>query len=151
MPLPTTYATADKLEAYWQPLSAAEKSRATVLLGYAATMINEQPGAADADGNLAFSPATCEHVSLDMVKRAMIGGGGMTGSSSSQSMADMSASTDVRYVNPVGNLYLTSQELARLQGHSYGGGAASITLSSNVRVPGQPWNYQQSSQTDGTA
>lgn len=146
MPLPTSYATADELEAYWRPLSADEKARATVLLGYAATLINEQPGAADADGNPAFNLATCKHVSLDMVKRAMIGGGGV--SSSSQAMADMSAT--VRYVNPVGNLYLTAQEVDRLAGHS-GSAAFSVTLSSNARVPGYPWSYQSSSQSDEPA
>jgi len=147
MPLPTAYATATDLADYWRPLSDGEATRATVLLGYAATLINEQPGAADLDGDPAFSPATCKHVSLDMVKRAMIGGGGITGGS--QAMADMTHT--VSYVNPVGNLYLTSQELARLQGHPYTGAMGSLTLASNVRVPGHIWNYQQSSQTDGPA
>lgn len=147
MPLPAAYASALDLADYWRPLSEAEQARATVLLGYAATLINELPGAADADGNPAFSPATCKHVSLDMVKRAMIGGGGIGGGS--QAMADMTHT--VSYVNPVGNLYLTSQELARLQGHPYTGAMGSLTLASNVRVPGHIWNYQQSSQTDGPA
>jgi hypothetical protein len=136
MPLPTSYATASELEEYWRPLSVAEEARASVLLGYAATLINEQPGAAD------FSAATCKHVSLDMAKRAMIGGSGV--SATTQSMADMSAR--VEHVNPVGNLYLTSQELRRLAG--FPPGAFSLTPASNARVPGYRWTYQNSSQTD---
>lgn len=141
MPLPETYASAAELAAYWRTLSADEASRATTLLGYAAGLINELPGAADADGNAAFSATTCKHVSLDMVKRAMLGGGGVA--SVSQSMADMSA--DVRYVNPVGNLYLSAQERRRLTGSSPA--AFSLIPESNVRVPGTVWNSQPSSQT----
>ena len=147
MPLPTSYATAAELATYWQPLSEAERTRATVLLGFAATLINERPGAADANGDLSFSPATCKHVSLDMVKRAMLKGDGVLSETSSQSMADMTAATTSRYVNPAGNLYLTDQEADRLA-RQFGGAAMSLTLSSNVRVPGEPWNNQPSAQTD---
>jgi hypothetical protein len=141
--LPAVYAEADDLVDYWRPLSQAEQDRAEILLGYAANLINELPGAADTNGDPVFSAATAKHVCLDMVKRAMIGGGGV--SQSTQSMADMSAS--MTYTNPVGNLYLTNSERDRLFGYQTGG-AFSLTLSSNARVPLQPWNYQQSSQTD---
>lgn len=143
MPLPTSYATAAELVTYWQPLSAAEQARAAVLLGFAATLINERPGAAT------FSPATCKHVSLDMVKRAMLKGDGVLSDTSSQTMADMTAANTTRYVNPAGNLYLTQQEADRLAGQ-FGAAAMSLTLKSNVRVPGEPWNYQPSAQTDAS-
>lgn len=141
MPLPQTYANSAELVAYWRPLSEAEQARATVLLGFAATLINERPGAAN------FSPAACKHVSLDMVKRAMLKGDGALSDTSSQTMADMTAAITTRFVNPAGNLYLTEQEADRLAGQ-FGAAAMSLTLKSNVRVPGEPWNYQPSAQDD---
>lgn len=130
------YAAAADLVAYWRTLSDAETARATVLLGAAGDLIDEQPGAAD------FVETALKWVSLDMVKRAMIGGGGIT--QGSQAMADMSASNT--YFNPVGNLYLTSQELRRLIGPTPP--TASIKPTNNSRVPTQAWNYQQSAQTN---
>lgn len=144
MPLPETYATATDLAAYWRPLSEAEQARATVLLGFAATLINERPGAAE------FSPGTCKHVSLDMVKRAMLKGDGVLSDTESQSMADMTAANTRRYLNPAGNLYLTDQEADRLARQFGGGAAMSLTLSSNVRVPGEPWNNQPAAQSDAS-
>lgn len=142
MPLPATYATVAELQVYWRTLSDAEQTRATDLLRRSATRINELPGAADVDGDPAFSLATCNDVSLDMVKRAMIGGGGVV--SDAQSMADMSATR--RFVNPAGNLYLTQREINRLSGS--GPQVFSLTPTSNARVPGNPWSVQPSSQTD---
>ena len=145
MPLPDTYASHNDLATYWgKALSVAEQGRVTALLGYAATIINELPGAADQDGNPAFSAATCKHVSLDMVKRAMLSrGDGVT--EEQASMADMLGVR--KFVNPVGNLYLTAAEIRRLTnpGSSQ---LFSLTPTSNVRVPGQPWNYQPSAQAD---
>ncbi|AHY26926.1 hypothetical protein SEA_NAIRB_10 [Mycobacterium phage Nairb] len=128
--LPTAYATVDELQSYWRPLSEAEKARATFLLQRAALRINELPGSKD------FNPATCNDISLDMVKRAMLGGGGVK--SESQAMADMS--TTQSYVNPVGNLYITGDETARLYG--YAPAAFSLTPASNAHVPHQSWNWQ---------
>ena len=137
--MPGPYASPDDLQDYWRPLSDGETSRAEILLEAAGDLIDEQRGSDE------FVESALKWVSLDMVKRAMIGGGGVT--QGAQSMADMSAS--VTYANPMGNLYLTRQELDRLAGYT-AGGAFSLTLSSNVRVPGEPWNYQPSSQADGT-
>lgn len=142
MPLPWSYATSQQLAEYWRPLSADEQKRATDLLVRAATLINEIPGAVDESGDPAFSVKACEHVSLDMVKRAMLSreDGAVE---TSASMADMSGT--VRYTNPTGSLYLTGREIARLVGPQPITG--SLTPTSNARVPGQPWNYQPSSQT----
>jgi hypothetical protein len=134
--LPTQYATVEELATYWRPLSNAEADRADDLLTRAATLINEERGAAT------FVQSACNAVSLDMVKRAMLGGSGVSGST--QAMADMSAT--VTYVNPVGNLYLTRAELQRLTGEP-SGAAFSLTPTSNTRVPLNRWNYQQSTQT----
>jgi hypothetical protein len=134
--LPTQYATVEELATYWRPLSNAEADRADDLLTRAATLINEERGAAT------FVQSACNAVSLDMVKRAMLGGGGIT--QGSQAMADMSAT--VTYVNPAGNLYLTRSELQRLTGEP-SGAAFSLTPTSNTRVPLNRWNYQQSTQT----
>lgn len=142
--LPDPYAEVSDLESYWRTLSQAEQDRATVLLGWAAKIINEQPGFED------FDPLVCAMVSMDMVKRAMLNGDGVSASTTSQAMADMSATVTNRYVNPVGNLYLTAQEADRLAGRS-GPAAFSVALASNVRVPGYPWSCQPSSQTDEPA
>ncbi|AVJ50227.1 hypothetical protein I5J36_gp09 [Mycobacterium phage Mendokysei] len=135
--LPDAYATAEELQAYWRPLSSDEQARATVLLKRAALRINELPGSTD------FNAATCNDVSLDMVKRAMLGGGGVK--STSQAMADMS--TTQSYVNPVGNLYLTEEEKSRLYG--YPPAAFSLTPASNAHVPAQSWNWQPNCQLGG--
>ena len=139
--LPDPYAEVEDLADYWgRTLSSAEQGRALVLLGWAAKLILEQPGSED------FDPTTAAMVSMDMVKRAMVGGDGVN--SVQQAMADISAT--VQYVNPMGNLYLTASEVDRLAG-SPNGGAFSVALSSNVRVPTGSWSWQPSSQTDDDA
>lgn len=135
--LPAPYAEAYDLEMYWRPLSTAEQARAANLLGWAAQIINEKAGSED------FDPLIAAQVSMDMVKRAMINGDGVT--QSSQAMSDMSAT--VQFANPMGNLYLMGSELDRLTGRS-GGSALSLTLTSNVRVPATWWASQDSSQDD---
>jgi hypothetical protein len=137
MSLPTSYADQADLAGYWRPLTDAEQARATVLLGAAADRINELPNAAT------FVVSACKWVSLDMVKRAMIGGGGEK--AESQSMIGMSVNRT--FTNPMGDLYLTSKEINRLNGR-YGQSAGSVTLSSNTQVPLTPWSFQRSSQTD---
>lgn len=140
--LPDPYASATDLQSYWRALSGAEQTRATGLLGWAAQLINEQPGSAD------FDPVVAAMVSMDMVKRAMLNGDGVSEATQAQSMADMSASNTYRYVNPVGNLYLTSAEVSRLYGRPNGGAAGSLALSSNVRVPRAWWNFQHTEQCE---
>lgn len=150
--LPDPYATAAHLAGYWRPLTAGEQARATELLRWAAQLINEEPRSEQ------FDPVTAAMVSLDVVKRAMLrgdsgdAGDGVSEVTTNESMADMTGSTTVKYVNPSGNLYLLQSEkdrLARRSGQPAGG---SVALSSNVRVPGQPWNQQPNlvSGDDGT-
>lgn len=134
---PGPYATEQDLAAYWRPLTQAEQSRATSLLGAAADAINELPGASG------FVSTARHWVSLDMVKRAMIGGDGDSTKSLSQSMAGMSATQ--QFVNPTGALYLTAKERNRLRGR-FGQAAGSVVLGSHARVPEQPWNFQPSFQ-----
>lgn len=139
--LPTPYATVVDLQRYWRTLSSGEQTRATDLLGWAAHLIQKQHGWAQ------FDALDCAQVSMDMVKRAMINGDGVSESTASQAMADMSAARTDRYVNPMGNLYITVYEQDRLAGRT-GKRGGSLTLSSNVRVPAEPWNNQPSAQTD---
>lgn len=141
--LPDPFANADDLAAYWQSLTEAEKTRANNLLKWAAKIIIEQPGSED------FDPVVCAMISMDMVKRAMLNGDGVSDTTTSQTMADMSASVTSRYVNPAGNLYLLAQEANRLAGR-FGGTAGSLTLTSNVRVPREPWNQQPADTDAGT-
>lgn len=131
---PQPFATFAELATYWRPLTEAEQARATDLLKRASRRIRELPGSAD------FNPDTCNDIVLDMVKRAMIGGGGV--SSGTQAMADITATQT--YVNPVGNLYVTSEEKTRLYGYSPP--TFSLTPTSNAHVPHQRWNRQPSRQ-----
>jgi hypothetical protein len=126
------------LEGYWRPLTDTEAARATVLLGAAGDLINEQRGSEN------FVATACKWVSLDMVKRAMLSQADGV-SQQQQAMTDMSVNQV--FVNPAGALYITADELRRLNGWPEQN-AFSIPLKSNVRVPLEPWNYQQSSQVD---
>ena len=131
---PVGYATAADLAAYWRPLSEAEVARATVLLGAAKDLIDEMAGSAT------FVVTALKWVSLDMVKRAMIGGGGVTGGS--QAMADITVTQ--QYANPMGNLYITDGECRRLRGPLPPTG--SIMPTNNARVPHRIWNRQRTYQ-----
>lgn len=133
---PGPYATVGDLGGYWRALSSGEQTNATDLLVAASDRINEFPGAAN------FVNKACHWVTLDMVKRAMIGGGGEK--SESQSMAGMTVTRG--FANPMGDLYITSKEVNRLRGR-FGQAAGSVVMSSNVRVPREPWNFQRSFQT----
>lgn len=128
--MPGPYAVAAQLAGYWRTLSDAELARATVLLGAAGDLIDEKPGSAN------FVETALTWVSLDMVKRAMIGGGGVN--SVQQGMADMTA--QVQYANPMGNLYITPQELSRLIGPRAPTG--SIKPTNHARAPREIWNNQ---------
>lgn len=129
---PGPYATQGDLAAYWRALTDTEQARATVLLGAAADRINELPGAAN------FTSSARHWVSLDVVKRAMIGGGG----EKSESQAMLGMSVNRTFVNPTGDLYITAKEVNRLRGR-FGQSAGSVVLSSHARVPMQPWNFQR--------
>lgn len=136
--LPDPYATPEHLAGYWRALTEGEKTRAGELLRWAAQLINEEPGSDD------FDPTTAAMVSMDMVKRAMLRpqGDGVSETTTSQAMADQSATQTHRYLNPAGNLYLTGGERDRLARRNTELAGGSVTLSSNVRVPGEPWNQQ---------
>ena len=130
---PGPYATQADLAGYWRALSSGEQTRATTLLAAVADTINEMPNARS------FVNTACHWVSLDAVKRVMqVGGDGER--SESQSMAGMTV--DRMFVNPAGNLYVTTKERNRLRGR-FGQAAGSVVLSNRVKIPLDPWNYQQ--------
>jgi hypothetical protein len=137
MPDQAVYADAEDLQAYWRPLSAAEQARANVLFGAAADLINEQRGSDT------FVDTAKHWVSLDMVKRAMISAADGV-RQLDQAMAGITANQT--FVNPTGALYLLPAEIQRLNGWPTQT-IFSVHLKSNSRVPLEPWNYQQSSQS----
>lgn len=133
------YATSDQLATYWRALSDAEEARATVLLGYAAALINQLPGALDDDGDPVLDTEIAAMVSMDMVKRAMTGGDGIK--SQQQGMADVTSTIVYQSVGgQLGTLYLTTDEKKLL----IGGGAAafSVGYANTPSVPRLPWIYQ---------
>lgn len=108
------YADTDDLALFWRPLVGDEPGRAEVLLGYAATLIRaEWP---DMDDRLAagFDPDLPKLVSLNMVKRALIGGTTGGEGVSSQMNVGGPYTQQQSYSNPMGNLYLTKEERRQL-------------------------------------
>ncbi|MFC9769278.1 Gp19/Gp15/Gp42 family protein [Rhodococcus jostii] len=104
----TAFATIDDLELFWRPLTDPETSRATALLDYAATIITARVADVSAAGDTVL-----QLVSVSMVKRAMIGTD-LDGVSTDQHTAGP-FSTSRSYTNPMGNLYLSADDLRLLR------------------------------------
>lgn len=111
------YATTADLVARWRPLTVSETSTATTLLGDASVRIRaEFP---DVDERIESDPQTLDPevpkmVACAMVKRAMMNGpdAAMAGSVQ-QTAGPFSQSTT--FVNPTGDLYLTTAERRMLR------------------------------------
>jgi len=116
MALTVPFATTDDLEARWRPLSVEETARATILLSDASQLI------LDEDTRGVFTEAvdppslTLVRIVCAMVKRAMLNPGGdqTDGISQVQQTAGPFALATT-YVNPAGDLYLTSAERRSLR------------------------------------
>lgn len=108
------FATYDDLEDRWRPLTAEEQAKATVLLGDASGIIRDE--APDVDARIAagkLDANTPLMIACSMVKRAMAGGGELDGVSTNNIQTGPFGQT-LSYSNPMGNLYLTKAEKARL-------------------------------------
>lgn len=113
--IPSPFATAADLAARWRTLSVAEQAQATVLLGDASSIVlAECPAAAaiDETSDMAEQVAqeeTLKRIVCGMVKRAMVGGGDLSGVSQQQQTAGP-FSQNQSYANPMGDLYLTKAD-----------------------------------------
>lgn len=111
------YATTADLVARWRPLTVSETGTATVLLGDASVKIRaEFP---DVDERIAADPQTLDPdvpkmVVCAMVKRAMLAGTDEAVAASVQEAAGP-FSRSTTFVNPTGDLYLTSAERRMLR------------------------------------
>lgn len=100
------FATYSDLATRWRTLSAAEQSRATVLLSDASDLIRDLAPAP-------INEATAKAIVCTMVKRAMQGPADLDGVTQHQQTAG-AFSQGVTFANPSGDLYLTKLEKQRL-------------------------------------
>ena len=100
------FATYSDLATRWRTLSAAEQSRATVLLGDASDLIRDLAPAP-------INEATAKAIVCAMVKRAMQGPADLDGVTQHQQTAG-AFMQGVTFANPSGDLYLTKLEKQRL-------------------------------------
>ncbi len=115
------YATAIQLKARWPALT--DTATAEVLLADAAVWL--RAWFPDLDARITSGTVTAdlvEMVSCAMVKRAMLSSEheGQANQQSTAQMGPFTATSQVAYRNPDGNLYLTNQEVAALDGHPSG-------------------------------
>lgn len=112
------FATHTDVEARWRPLSDAEDAVADILAIDASDMVRERWSNVDdriAAGTLTADALT--RIVAQMVKRAMIAGDALGLESRSQAVGPFSVSD--KFSNPNGNLYLTSADVAYLDGAGY--------------------------------
>lgn len=102
------FATTSDLEGFWRVLSAAERTRAVALLGYAASLIRAEWPDIDARLAAGFDSTLPKFVSVTMVKRAMIAGEGEGIAQDTRTAGPFSTSQS--FTNPMGSLYLTGEE-----------------------------------------
>lgn len=112
------FATVKDLEAYWRPLTSDENRRAAKLLEYASAKIRQAAPSVDADIAAGTVQAiAAELVAVAMVKRALVvPSDGVT--QTTDTTGPFSEST--QWANPMGNLYLTRDEVRSLGGYSRG-------------------------------
>lgn len=121
------YATVEDLAAFWRPLSVAEETRAATLLRYASQRIRLRVSGIDESITAGtVDPADAELVVLSMVKRAMLSTDyeGIT----QESQASGPFSHGATYANPMGNLYITDDEVRDLGGNPSSGRAKNVRL-----------------------
>lgn len=100
------WATVSDLEVRWRPLTVAERSTATALIGDAEDMLVSLGVPDDPEWERS---GVARAVVCSMVRRAMQATGALAGvSTASQSASPYSAS--LTFANPTGSLYLESQE-----------------------------------------
>lgn len=127
------FATAQDVANRWRPLSTAEETRATVLLGDAATRI--RAAFPDVDERIdagVLDPDVPLIVSVEMVRRAMLAPVDQAPAGQVQQTAGP-FSQSVSYVNPTGDLYLTRDERRML------GGGRQRASSVDMTPPHTPW------------
>jgi hypothetical protein len=102
------------LEDRWRPLSDAERERASVLLGDASRRVEARfPTLAARVSAGSLDPMTVVDVVTGMVRRVLVAGG--TENITQQSQAIGPFSLGQSFGNPMGNLYLTAEDVALLR------------------------------------
>jgi hypothetical protein len=112
----TSYATPIDLEDRWKDLTDAETRRACVLLEDASQKLRDRFG--DLEARLAagdLSADTLRRIVCAMVQRAMLPGATAGAGVSAQTEAVGPFQVQRTYSNPLGNLYISADELAELE------------------------------------
>ncbi|MET7752313.1 MULTISPECIES: Gp19/Gp15/Gp42 family protein [Actinomycetes] len=131
------FATFDDLAAYWRPLSSEEEDKATILLGYAATLIRAEVPDIDQRLSDGADPGLPKLVSLRVVKRAMVNSD-VEGISQHSDFAGPYQSQNT-YSNPMGELYLTAADTRMLRPGGTGVKAFSISTTPADAGTGLPY------------
>jgi hypothetical protein len=114
------FATPSDVSDRWRPLTDAETTRATVLIADASRMIRRRWP--DVDARIASPVGTPGHLDADdltmivanMVKRAMIGGVETGPGVTEQAETVGPFAVTRRFSNPLGNLYLSGEDILAL-------------------------------------
>lgn len=112
------YATPDELAAYWRTLTAAEISRATVMLNLASMRLRQiaDQVSVNLDANIAASPVVASNaqwVVMEAVKRAMLVPMDTPPANQVQTTAGP-YSENIVFTNPSGDLWFKNTELKAL-------------------------------------
>ncbi len=121
-----SFAVSSDLAEFWRPLTPAEKDRVDTLLAYATAMIRRRVPNIDArieSGDI--SEIEVRLVTVAMVKRVMVAGDTEGVTQSSDNVGQVSQSRT--YGNPMGNLYLSRDDLLILS-NSRSGVAFTVDL-----------------------
>jgi hypothetical protein len=111
--MPSDYATVDDLEARWRPLSEAERARAQVLLGDASRHVRRRvPTLDDRLTSGELDPFDVVAVVAGMVKRVLLAGDTEGITQQSQTVGPFGEART--FSNPMGNLYMTADDVASL-------------------------------------
>jgi Gp19/Gp15/Gp42-like protein len=122
------FATPSDVEARWRPLDEAETARAAVLLADASRMIRRRPW--NVDARIAAGTLDAEDVRMvvaAMVRRAMLGvetADGVT----EQAETVGPFQVNRKFSNPLGNLYLSADDVAVLEPPVAGGGKRAFVI-----------------------
>jgi hypothetical protein len=127
----TPYATADDVQDRWRPLSSDERRLAGVLALDATFLIRRRFPSVDTRlGSGDLDPHEVAAIVAGMVKRAMQGS--ENGPVTSQQDVAGPFQRNLQYANPMGNLYLTAENIAQLSEGGSGRRAFSVDLTPRV-------------------
>lgn len=127
------FATPADVAARWRPLSSGEEDVAKVLLADATDMIETRwPDMRDRVEAGSIGLGTLKRITANMVKRAMLN---PADGVSQQAQVNGPFTLSQTFANPNGNLYLSADDVAALDGRSRRGRKAFVVDMSQTDLP----------------